>query len=199
MPGEKWSGRQDSNLRPEVPKTSALPGCAIPRPADPGIAIGSRSDTPFGAHQQGSAAGGKTGRRPKPAAQPFRREHQCPMPAGMSGRTSAAIMPFGAGSEPHKHGLAGPQLGQPVPPQRLHVDEDVLGAVTAGEEAEPAQPVEPLHHRPLEPARRRHLNMGARGGISVGWIAVDSSIERMRNTCKPFGRCRTSATIRAPS
>ena len=27
-----WSGQQDSNLRPEVPKTSALPGCAIPRP-----------------------------------------------------------------------------------------------------------------------------------------------------------------------
>ena len=26
-----WSGRQDLNLRPEVPKTSALPGCAIPR------------------------------------------------------------------------------------------------------------------------------------------------------------------------
>src|SRR5208283_4598287 len=28
---QKWSGQQDSNLRPEVPKTSALPGCAIPR------------------------------------------------------------------------------------------------------------------------------------------------------------------------
>src|SRR5271165_3222074 len=27
----RWSGQQDSNLRPEVPKTSALPGCAIPR------------------------------------------------------------------------------------------------------------------------------------------------------------------------
>jgi hypothetical protein len=26
-----WSGQQDLNLRPEVPKTSALPGCAIPR------------------------------------------------------------------------------------------------------------------------------------------------------------------------
>src|SRR5262249_62082643 len=26
-----WSGQQDSNLRPEVPKASALPGCAIPR------------------------------------------------------------------------------------------------------------------------------------------------------------------------
>ena len=25
------SGRQDSNLRPPVPKTGALPGCATPR------------------------------------------------------------------------------------------------------------------------------------------------------------------------
>src|SRR4249920_2914959 len=28
-----WSGQQDSNLRPAVPKTAALPGCAIPRSA----------------------------------------------------------------------------------------------------------------------------------------------------------------------
>jgi hypothetical protein len=28
---QEWSGQQDSNLRPEVPKTSALPDCAIPR------------------------------------------------------------------------------------------------------------------------------------------------------------------------
>ena len=28
---KKWSGRQDSNLRPSVPKTDALPGCATPR------------------------------------------------------------------------------------------------------------------------------------------------------------------------
>ena len=27
----QWSGRQDSNLRPTVPKTVALPGCATPR------------------------------------------------------------------------------------------------------------------------------------------------------------------------
>ena len=27
----EWSGRQDSNLRPTVPKTVALPGCATPR------------------------------------------------------------------------------------------------------------------------------------------------------------------------
>ena len=27
----KWSGRRDSNSRPPVPKTGALPGCATPR------------------------------------------------------------------------------------------------------------------------------------------------------------------------
>ena len=28
---KKWSGRQDSNLRPSAPKADALPGCATPR------------------------------------------------------------------------------------------------------------------------------------------------------------------------
>src|SRR5271163_2896714 len=28
---ERWSGQQDSNLRPAAPKAAALPGCAIPR------------------------------------------------------------------------------------------------------------------------------------------------------------------------
>ena len=28
---EKWSGREDSNLRPPAPEAGALPGCATPR------------------------------------------------------------------------------------------------------------------------------------------------------------------------
>ena len=28
---DRWSGRQDSNLRPSAPKADALPGCATPR------------------------------------------------------------------------------------------------------------------------------------------------------------------------
>ncbi len=32
--GRKWSGQQDSNLRPSAPKADALPGCAIPRQLD---------------------------------------------------------------------------------------------------------------------------------------------------------------------
>src|SRR5271166_2632734 len=31
IPLSAWSGQQDLNLRPGVPKTPALPGCAIPR------------------------------------------------------------------------------------------------------------------------------------------------------------------------
>ncbi len=34
---QEWSGQQDSNLRPEVPKTSALPDCAMPRQETPAI------------------------------------------------------------------------------------------------------------------------------------------------------------------
>lgn len=30
-PSQFWSGRQGSNLRPSVPQTDALPGCATPR------------------------------------------------------------------------------------------------------------------------------------------------------------------------
>jgi hypothetical protein len=37
------------------------------------------------------------------------------------------------------------------------------------------------------------------GGICAGWIAVDSSMEMIRKTWSPRGRCSTSATIRAPS
>ncbi len=31
MTVRRWSGRSDSNRRPPVPKTGALPGCATPR------------------------------------------------------------------------------------------------------------------------------------------------------------------------
>ncbi len=34
--GGNWSGRQDLNLRPPVPQTDALPGCATPRPVPRG-------------------------------------------------------------------------------------------------------------------------------------------------------------------
>jgi hypothetical protein len=31
---DKWSGRQDSNLRPSAPKADALPSCATPRKSE---------------------------------------------------------------------------------------------------------------------------------------------------------------------
>src|SRR6516165_9216820 len=45
----RWSGQQDLNLRPGVPKTPALPGCAMPR------AIRAALDTRSGFHQQACA------------------------------------------------------------------------------------------------------------------------------------------------
>jgi hypothetical protein len=47
-PPNFWSGQQDLNLRPAVPKTAALPGCAIPRP-------GTALDTCFPRLQQAKA------------------------------------------------------------------------------------------------------------------------------------------------
>jgi hypothetical protein len=44
-----WSGQLDSNQRPAVPKTAALPGCAIPR-----ITLGNDVDTRLRRDQQGA-------------------------------------------------------------------------------------------------------------------------------------------------
>src|SRR5580692_6623207 len=48
-----WSGQQDLNLRPAVPKTAALPGCAIPRRSR-------HVDTSFAHPQQAEAAAART-------------------------------------------------------------------------------------------------------------------------------------------
>src|SRR5262249_33672520 len=64
----------------------------------------------------------------------------------------------------HEHELAGPQLGQAEAAQGLHVHEDVGRTLAAGEEPEPAQSIEPLDLRPLEPAGRGDAHMGARRG-----------------------------------
>ena len=66
-----------------------------------------------------------------------------------------------AAPEAHQHDLAGPELGDAVAAQRLHVDEDVLRALAAGQEAEPLGAVEPLDQRALEPAFGRHRDMRA--------------------------------------
>src|SRR5258706_13744175 len=62
--------------------------------------------------------------------------------------------PLGPRPEPDQHVLARAQLGHPEPAQGLHVHEDVGSSLTTGQEAESAQPVEPLDLCPLQPAGR---------------------------------------------
>src|SRR5665213_312669 len=64
--------------------------------------------------------------------------------------------------ETDQHGLARAQLGEAVTAQRFHVHENVGRAVAAGEKSEAAQPVEPLDLGTLQPAGRRHRDMGTR-------------------------------------
>src|SRR5262249_31084084 len=64
----------------------------------------------------------------------------------------------------HENELSRPQSGQTETAQGLHVHENVGRALAAGEETEAAQPVEPLHLRPLERAGRRDGDVGARRG-----------------------------------
>src|SRR6266545_87170 len=68
---------------------------------------------------------------------------------------------FRPGPKADQDELARPQFGDAVAPQRLHVHEDVGRPFPAGQEAETAQPVEPLHLRPLQPAGRGHRHMRA--------------------------------------
>src|SRR5688500_916870 len=61
----------------------------------------------------------------------------------------------------HQHDLSGTQLGQPVAAQRLHVHENVFGALAARKESESLGTVEPFDERPFETAFRNHHDMGA--------------------------------------
>src|SRR5712691_3186798 len=79
-----------------------------------------------------------------------------------------------AGAEAHQDELPRPQLGQSIPAQGLHVDENVRGALPARQEAESAQAVEQFDLGALETAgrrhrdvstRRRHLRRMDRGGV----------------------------------
>ena len=59
---------------------------------------------------------------------------------------------FGARTETRQHRVARLRVGEAVTPQRLHMDEDVLGALAAGQEAEAARAVEPFDDDDLEAA-----------------------------------------------
>src|SRR6516225_11551883 len=69
---------------------------------------------------------------------------------------------LGARPEPNQHILAGAQFRHAKPAQCFHVHKDIRRAVAASQEAKSAQTVEPLDLGALEPAGRRHSDMGAR-------------------------------------
>src|SRR5579862_2509699 len=71
-PSAGWSGQQDSNLRPVVPKTTALPDCAIPR------RVGLRIH-----------ASPNTSKRSLP---PKRASHLCPAPPSLPKMSSSAFL-----------------------------------------------------------------------------------------------------------
>ena len=90
-----------------------------------------------------------------------------------------------AWSEADQHKLPGTQFGKAEPPQRFHMHENIGRAVTAREEAEPAQPVEPLYLARSSPLVAATVTCVRAGGICAGCSAVDSSIERIRKACRP--------------
>ena len=117
-----------------------------------------------------------------------------------SGRTSAASSPLGPGPEARQHGVARLGIGEAVAPQRLHVDEDVLGALAARQEAEAARAIEPLDDDDLERADRGRLRARARRRqLRAAPRPRPGVTESTRNTCKPRSRRCASATTRAPS
>src|SRR5260370_4458302 len=81
---------------------------------------------------------------------------------------------FRSGTETRQHAVAGLGVNEAVAAQRLHVHENVFGALAAGEEPESARAVEPLDDDDLEAAYgarlravsgRRHRHRGAAVGI----------------------------------
>src|SRR4029453_4269869 len=68
------------------------------------------------------------------------------------------------GSKAHENVLARPQFSQAEAAQRLHMNENVGGALAAGQEAEAPQPIEPLDLRSFEAAGRGNGDVGARRG-----------------------------------
>src|SRR5437763_16784910 len=54
------------------------------------------------------------------------------------------------GPEPYQHILTGTQLGHAKAAQRFHMHKNVGRALAAGQESEPAQPVEPFDLGPFE-------------------------------------------------
>ena len=106
--------------------------------------------------------------------------------------------PLGPGPKRTSTVWPGRSSVMPIAAQGLHVDENIRSSVAAGEEAEPAQTIEPLDLARSRPEVGVTVTCVRGGGNCAGWIAVLSSMERMRKACMPFGRCSASQTTRAP-
>src|SRR5271165_1326717 len=96
---------------------------------------------------------------------------------------------LGSRTKTGEHAVAGLRVDEAITAQRLHVDEDVFGALAAGKEAEATRPVEPLDDDDLESADRRRLRPGARQrrrrGITRFRLADRNHLEHLKAALPP--------------
>src|SRR5580704_5493912 len=112
----------------------------------------------------------------KPASPSFKTNGRRPSSALVGGEKPRAVERAHLGghqalrsrTETGQHAVARLGVDEAVAAQRLHVDENVFGALAPGEKPEPARPVEPLDDDDLEPTDRRRLSARARGGERRG-------------------------------
>src|SRR5262245_28089191 len=70
--------------------------------------------------------------------------------------------PLGTRAEADEDAFTRLQLRKPIAAQRLHMDEDVLRALSLGEKSEPARAVKPFYNCNLKRAGLEQANTGAR-------------------------------------
>ena len=90
--------------------------------------------------------------------------------------------PLRARTEPRQHAVARLWVDEAIAPQRLHVDEYVLGALAAGEKAEAAGAVEPFDDDDLEAADRADLGAQPRRRDEARVAGFGSLTDMTRST-----------------
>ena len=138
QPGN-WSGQQDLNLRPAVPKTAALPGCAIPRSAGNGYMLRllpARRSASLAAPRNRIAARSTTAAEDR---------------AGHAVAGRDAVLARGAGDH-LKHGAHRATGGDEAVRERLGTFGDAQDVAVAGDEDHVERDVGVVHpegHRPV--------------------------------------------------